>query len=362
MHPIVLTEDLRLVAGLHRLRACEQLGWKTISATVLPLSKVEANLASLDENLARHELTVLERGEMLAQRKRLYEALHPESRRGVAGARARAGSASEIISFAAEVSRKTHLSPRTVQHEVQIAQAIPKDVRKMIRGSRLEDHKVELLRLARLPHDEQREVARRVLSGESTTVKRAEAALVQERIESNREPYPKGKFGVLVVDPPWTVTDLMQGYPGMTVDEIKKVPVPQLATDDAMVLLWIPPSMLREGLDVLDAWGLRQVGYVAWEKHSPRPGTYVLSRVELCLLAVRGRPLVLSPQSNLISASRRQHSRKPDEFYTLVEKSFGGRRLDMFARESRPGWTTWGPERTKFDGEVARPSRDARHP
>lgn len=354
LHPIVVTAGMRLVAGLHRLRACEALGWTWIPATVVDLKTAGAELAELDENLARQELTVLQRAEALARRKELHEILHPESRRGViggkaSGARRHGLRTSETISFVRQTARKTHLSPRTVQHEVQIAQAIPEDVRRLLHGSRLENRKVELLRLARLPHDEQRKVVRRILGGATKSVKAAEAALVQQRVRESREQFPRHKFEVIVVDPPWIVSDVTTGYPGMTVAEITKVPVDRLATNDAVVLLWVPPMMLKDGVEVLEAWRFRQVGYVVWQKTSARPGAYVMSMAELCLVGVRGRPAVLKPRPNVLKAPSRQHSRKPDEFYAMIQESFGGRRLDMFARESRQGWATWGPERTKFD-------------
>jgi ParB family chromosome partitioning protein len=360
LHPIVVTREMRLVAGLHRLRACQALGWKTIPATVVDLRKIGAELAELDENLARRELTVLGRSEALARRKEIHELLHPETRRGVIGGRKsgenRSGKkpTSETISFVQQASRMTHLSPRTLQHEVQIAQAIPEDVRLLLHGSRLENRKVELLRLARLPHDEQREVVLRVVRGEVKSVKAAESALVEERLRAGREPFPKGRFEVIVVDPPWVISDLRTGYPEMTVAEIKNVPVQRLAADNAVVLLWVVPSMIEEGLQVLKSWNMRQVAFIVWQKTSARPGRYVMSRAELCLLGIRGKPLVLKPRLNVITAAARQHSRKPDEFYDLVADSFGGRKLDMFARESRDGWETWGPERMKFDGEPKR--------
>lgn len=85
LNPIVITESRRLVAGLHRLRACQALGWSTIPARILPLSAVDAELAEIDENLCRAELTVLERAEHLSRRKVLYEARHPDAKVGAKG-------------------------------------------------------------------------------------------------------------------------------------------------------------------------------------------------------------------------------------------------------------------------------------
>lgn len=354
LHPVVVTKELRLVAGLHRLRACQALGWTKIPATVVDLRRVGAEVAELDENLARRELTVLQRAEALARRKQLYELLHPETRKGVIAGRASGlkrsgGRTTATISFVRGVSRTTHLSPRTIQHEVQIVRAIPEDVRQMIHGIPLADRKLELFRLARLPHEEQRAVVREILRGKAKSVKAAESALVHGRL-GDRKVFPKDKFEVVVVDPPWIVSDTgATGYPGMTLRDIRSLPVPRLAARDSVVLLWVPPVLIKDGIEILEEWGLRQVGFVVWAKTAARPGRYLMSASELCVVAIRGKPLVLQPRPNLFTAASRQHSRKPDAFYELVAKSFGGRRLDMFARESRNGWSTWGPERTKFD-------------
>ena len=353
LNPITVTEDLTLVAGLHRLRACEAIDWKKIPATVVSLDELHIELAELDENLERNELSYLERAEALLRRKRIYERLNPDSRAGVIGGKAKAateaGSATEIISFSADTARRAHLSPRTVQHEVHVAEAIPSDVRKVLKDTPVADRKVDLLRLARMPHDEQRDLAQRLSSGAARTVKEAERQATHEKVADGVTPYPNGKFEVLVVDPPWPYDKGKRSYPAMTLDEIGAVPVEVLAAEDAVVLLWVPPTGLAAGVTLLKGWGFRQAGFVVWAKTNALPGQYLMSMAELCLLGVRGNPEVLKPRPNVITAPTRQHSRKPDEFYGWVEEAFGGRRVDLFARESRVGWETWGPERSKFD-------------
>ena len=162
LQPIVVTKDHLLVAGLHRLRACESLGWTEIPVVVVEVEGLRAELAEIDENLIRNELTKLERGEHLAKRKRIYEFLHPETKAGVAGAVAKHDkAATEMISFADDTASKTGLSARTVQHEVQIAEKIAPEVKEAIRGTPLADSKVKLLEIARLPAEEQAEAAAR---------------------------------------------------------------------------------------------------------------------------------------------------------------------------------------------------------
>jgi len=172
LQPIVVTEDLRLLAGWHRLEACKRLGWETIPAMVVSLGDLQAELAEIDENLIRNELTALERAEHLARRKEIYEALHPETKRGVAGAEAR-WHASETVSFASDTAAKTGLTPRTIQQDVQIATRIIPEVRDMIRDTPLADSKRDLLALAREDPADQRRIVRRILAGKAVTVEEA---------------------------------------------------------------------------------------------------------------------------------------------------------------------------------------------
>lgn len=111
-----------LALGLHRLEACRQIGWEAIEASVVTLGELDAELAQIDENLIRNELTALERGEHLARRKAIYEALHPQTKQGVAGAVKRWGDdATETVSFASDAATKTGLTERSIRGDVQLA-------------------------------------------------------------------------------------------------------------------------------------------------------------------------------------------------------------------------------------------------
>ena len=166
LQPIVLTPDRVLVAGLHRLKACEALGWNEIPAVVRQVEGLTAELAEIDENLVRNDLTVLERSEQLARRKEIYEALHPDAKKPKGG---RPAKNSETIStFSKDTATKSGISERTVRHEVQIATALPQEVRDAIRGTEIADSKTDLLALARLEPERQKAVAAKVASGEIT--------------------------------------------------------------------------------------------------------------------------------------------------------------------------------------------------
>lgn len=137
LNPITITEQYRLVAGSNRLAACKLLGWKDIPACILPLNALDAELAEIDENLIRNELTVLERAEQVERRKRLYEAKYPQAAKPKGGRRPRNG---EIISpFSEDTAKATGVSPRTIQQEVQIACSLRPEAKALIRDTPFAD-------------------------------------------------------------------------------------------------------------------------------------------------------------------------------------------------------------------------------
>ena len=188
LNPITITEDKHLVAGLLRIEAYKLLGRTEIEATVVSLSELDAELAQIDENLIRNELTVLERAEQLKRRKEIYEAKYPESRAGVKRAigmhKVLGHNVSDIVSptFTEDTASKIGVSPRSVQRDVQIAEDLAEEVKEAIRDTDLADNKTELIRLARLDEEEQKEVAKRIAAGEAKSVSEAIQQIKKEQI------------------------------------------------------------------------------------------------------------------------------------------------------------------------------------
>lgn len=185
MNPITVCpagSEFTLVAGRHRLEAARSLGWREIPATVVDLDEADRHLAEIDENLIRNELSDLERAEHIAARKGWYEAKHPEAAAGskrAAGMRIAAGrghvGAESAPTFAADTALRTRRSERTVQEDVQIGESIPEDVRDAIRDTPLAESKTDLLALARLPEERQREVVQTADLSDKRAVRQAVA-------------------------------------------------------------------------------------------------------------------------------------------------------------------------------------------
>lgn len=371
LQPIVVTPDFRLISGRHRLAAAKKLRWKTIPVIVRDLKRLDRELAEIDENLIRNELSVLERAEHMLRRKAIYEARYPDAVTG-SSMRMSAVRRGERVSqrqpvFAYATAAKIGRTPRTVQHEVQIASKLAPEIREQLKPTPVANSKSDLLYLARLPADEQTKIAAAIARGRADTVGRAREVLHRERIERQRRriasgkvAMPKGVYEVISVDPPWPYREaygteydprgrrVANPYPEMSLEQIGDLKIP--AADDAILFLWTTHRFLRHSFPLLDRWGFREVSTITWNKvrhHGPGCGYWLRSCTEFCIMAVRGSPKVtLTNQTTYLEGTPpgRRHSAKPDEFYELVESLTVGRRLDMFARTKRDGWARWGAE------------------
>ncbi len=188
--------------------------------------------------------------------------------------------------------------------------------------------------------------------------------------ESVALPRTAGGWSCVYADPPWRFTNRtgkvapehrrLDRYDTMTATEIAALPVADVVSANAHLYLWVPNALLPEGLAVMQGWGFRYVSNLVWAKRRKDGGPdgrgvgfYFRNVTELILFGVRGSMRTLEPgrrQVNMIETRKREHSRKPEEAYDLIEACSPGPYLEMFARYARPGWTSWGAE---SDDEVA---------
>lgn len=182
IQPIVVRANasgsgLKLVVGGHRLYGAEINGWDEIAAILIECSDDEARQIEIDENLARKELTVLERAEFLAERKRVYETLHPEVANGKAKKpKTKKGKVANLATFARfskDAAKSTGLGERTVQRACELAASLSPEAVALIRGTKLADNQVQLQALAALEPTEQVKAAREVAEGRAANVAKA---------------------------------------------------------------------------------------------------------------------------------------------------------------------------------------------
>jgi N6-adenosine-specific RNA methylase IME4 len=185
------------------------------------------------------------------------------------------------------------------------------------------------------------------------------------------EDIPAGEtFDLIVSDPPWRfLTYSEKGklkksaelhYQTMTLAEIKALPIATLAAPNCALKLWATVPMFQEALEVVRSWGFTYKSQGSWVKTTKHKklafgtGYRLRNAHEIWIVATRGNPKNTRGERSVLMAGVRAHSQKPDEFYQMAERWMpGARRLDLFGRELRPGWTVVGDEADKFGGSAA---------
>ncbi|MBI3456778.1 MAG: S-adenosylmethionine-binding protein [Candidatus Rokubacteria bacterium] len=189
------------------------------------------------------------------------------------------------------------------------------------------------------------------------------ARSIGDRNGNGHKPPPR-KFKTIYADPPWQFSNRtgkmapehrrLHRYRTMTIEEICGLPVREIADTPAHLYLWCPNALLAWGLQVMEAWGFTYKTNLVWYKIRKDGGAdgrgvgfYYRNVTELLLFGVRGHLRTFKPGRravNIVCVRKREHSRKPDEFYHLIERCSPAPRLELFARHPRKGWTQWGDE------------------
>lgn len=182
-----------------------------------------------------------------------------------------------------------------------------------------------------------------------------------EDIEAGELPELEGLFDVVSVDPPWPyegeskkVTSfdpngrrVANPYPEMSIQEIKDIQMPLM--NDSIVFLWTTHKFLPDAFDILKEWGMEYKATLVWNKEKIGMGAWFRMQCEFCLVGVKGKPYFENTKyRDILSEPRREHSRKPDSFFSMVEEITLGRRLEYFSREKREGWEVFGNDIEKF--------------
>ncbi len=353
--PIWLDRDRRILDGRNRLRACEAAGVEPrfqIYKGNDPLSFV------ISLNLVRRHLDESQKAMAAA---RVANMNHGGDRRSDQAANL-------PLVPQAEAAQRLGVSERSLRYaKVVQERGSPELVAAVDQGVVAVS---EAAVVARESHTTQRAVVAMLASGEVSNLK---TALVRRDIErqrleiaEGRAVLPEGKFEIISLDPPWPYDNTYDAahptgrsgckYPSMPMEELKALKLP--AAKDCVLWLWTTNAFIGEACDLIEVWGFQQKTMLTWVKQTkltqePRLGLghWLRNCTEHCLLAVKGSPKVsLSKQSTLLVAPALGHSRKPTEFYELVDSLCVGRKLDYFSREKRPGWEQFGNEPAKFGG------------
>lgn len=361
-----------VIAGLHRLRAFEKLGRNKIPAIVRDSDDLRAELALIDENLIRNELSPIERDIAVARRKAIYEILHPETVNGATG-RARqkvrqVGEANEPAErFSRATAEATGCGERTIQRSVARVESIGEETLRGLVDTSLNEG-AELDALAQLSPEGREEIIARASAGEKVSakvaVKKERRNERERKLGERQQALPEIKAGLILEDYEWddevwsrdTGMDrhAANHYPtsvtAHTAEEIvARRSIESIVDTDCVLAMWTTVQHLAIALKVMELRKFEYKSHYIWAKDHISLGRWVRSKHEILLIGTRGSPVCPAPGqqwASLIEAPKSVHSAKPDIFLEMLEEYFPTIvKVELNRRGvSRPGWAAWGNE------------------
>lgn len=210
------------------------------------------------------------------------------------------------------------------------------------------------------------ELKSKLMSGETSindaynAIKKEERReLIQKQvddIERGNIEKPTGLFDVIAMDPPWNYGTAYSAegrrvanpYPEMSLDELKALELP--AKDNCTLFMWTTQQFLFTAKELLEHYGFTYRAVIVWDKDKIGMGDLIRMQCEFCLIGIKGKPVFKDNHAirDIIREPRREHSRKPEAFYKLVDDLCAGNKLDYFSREQREGWASYGNDTKKF--------------
>jgi len=317
-YPIVVNSSYVVLDGHNRKKICEELGLEPKVEVKSFESPLKEKKFVLESNLLRRHLDVWHR---IQAGKPLLEVYQEEAKeRELKGdPRQKFGEGKAIEQFANAI----HSNPETVRQALWIEENAPEKITELNKGEPISKVFKEV------SSDKKKSELRQIL----------EAGIQQ----------PNGKYDVIVVDPPWPYGTNYDAegrrcaspYPEMPIEQIKQIHLQM--EDNCVVWLWTTNAFLHEAYHILEEWQLQPKTVLTWVKDKIGLGNWLRGQTEHCILAVKGSPRIwLSNQPTALMAKSVEHSRKPDEFYKMVEVLCAGKKLDYFARKKREGWDCYG--------------------
>jgi N6-adenosine-specific RNA methylase IME4 len=345
--PVVLFEG-KILDGRNRYRACVEAGTECRFETYQGKDPV-GYVVSL--NLRRRHLNESQRAMVAAKLATMKQ-----------GARTDLSPIGEKSQ--ADAAMLLNVGKRSVERAAEVRESgAPELVRAVERGDVSVSAAADV---ATMPLDEQREVVARgereilqkaqEIRARKTEVRRAERIAMAAALGAASGPLPQDrKWPLILADPPWrydfsmTSTRAIEAhYPTLTLEQVCALPVTEIAASSAILFLWVPSPILKQGFEVIEAWGFEYCAGAVWRKDKIGEGFYFRSQHEHLLVGKRGDippPPPSARPPSIFDAPRREHSRKPDEAYVLIERMYPELpKIELFARQQRPGWDCWGNE------------------
>jgi len=319
--PIIVNEKGVILDGHHRFQVCKELGLQPKIEVRKFNSKIEEKLFVIDINLQRRQLNDaqrvwlnLERYKIEREKAKQRQGMRTDLTSGSIDPKVNFGRTRDIIAEYAGVPSGT------VQRALTVFQF----------GE---------------PH-----IIKSTLQGKTSIYYAYK--MTKRKIESKEyPPLPEGRFNVIYADPPWRYNLPFAGspdmhYPTLETEKICRLEIP--VADDAVLFLWATNPCLKDAFSVMSAWGFKYKTNMVWVKDRAGTGYWVRGQHELLLIGIKGKmetPLEQNRPPSVIFAPRTNHSEKPKEVYEIIERMFpNGKYLELFARQKRERWCSWGLE------------------
>jgi N6-adenosine-specific RNA methylase IME4/ParB-like chromosome segregation protein Spo0J len=342
--PIIVQKG-RILDGRHRYRACLELGIQPIFEEA-PISNEPAQRLIMSLNLHRRHMSESQRAMVAARLANLAVGDNQHTAQAVTQT---------------EAASDLHVSVDSLQRAKSVINLGSEQLVQAVINGKLDVSNAAAI--ATMPERAQNELLhcsdKEVLAKAKSIRKERAAerrsnvlAAIAAKREKNVPLDPNsGPYGVVYADPAWDyLSELNVGYPTMSLEEICAMPVSQIAAEDAVLFLWCSASLMREALTVIDAWGFTYKTQAIWDKGVPGQGMYFRVQHEVLMLATRGNLPEVPPSvraSSIMSFPRREHSRKPDYGYELIETMYPElNKIELFCRgeAKNSGWAVWGNE------------------
>jgi N6-adenosine-specific RNA methylase IME4 len=351
LQPIVVRPDHVLVAGERRLLALKRLGWEKIPVVVATGldDALRLLVAEQDENVCRKDFTVTEKVYLTERLKPLVQAGARKAqengrRKGGGDRKSKKAAGSVSPNFGeSDPARKDRESTRKLAAAVGLSGPTLERAVVVVKAAEQDPERFEPIR-------EQMNRTGKV----NGAYKQVSVLVAAAEIAAEPPPLPSGPFRVIAIDPPWQydsrATDSTHRsanpYPSLSIEEIAALPVGAMAHPEGAVLwLWTTNAHMGEAWNLCSVWGFTPRTILTWVKDRMGTGDWLRGRSEHCVMASRGKPtIVLKNQTTVLEAPSGGHSRKPEEFYALVESLCPGSKVELFARQKREGWVCHGNE------------------
>lgn len=329
IHPIIYDSNGTLIAGRRRKKACEELG---IIPKHIIIDFDDPESAQIDENVERKDFTVNEiyeinvylNDKLSRQGERTDKQLLSESDR------------SKNEHPRETVAKITGYSTDTLSKINQIYEKATPDIIEKIDNKEMSVN----------------EAYKEIKKQEK---KKDRETYIKKLKEENNTKTPDGLFDVIVIDPPWSYgreynpdsSRVANPYPEISQEELLQIEPP--FSENAICFLWTTHAFIFDAKELLNQWGLAYKAILVWDKEKMGIGHWFRMQCEFCLVGIKGNPFWDNTTwRDIIREPRRQHSRKPEIFYKMIDDITVGKKLDYFSRQKRAGWESFGNEKTRF--------------